>query len=136
MEFSRLVNTFTAKGFSEISLVTQLKEPVFRTHKLMKYFTYEASFFWEHPKFNVAIKSGKKMRQNIYGFSEELIKLVSENSLYYFGNTRSSQSTCYQANLRSQIWLKITFSNSIWLRVTEKYDKSTFLQIPGHFGTR
>ena len=47
-------------------------------------------------------------------------ELATVSYLYYL------QSTCYQAVLKSQIWLKITFSESIWLRMIIKLDKSTF----------
>ena len=69
----RIVNTFTAKGFSETSFAMNLNKDIFRTQKLQKYLTYEASFFFEHGKFNIDFKNRKKMQQNIYGFSEELI---------------------------------------------------------------
>ena len=70
-----LVNTFTAKWFPEISFAMHLNKHIFRTQKLMKYLTYEASFFWEHGKFNVDFKNRKKTQQNIYGFSQELISI-------------------------------------------------------------
>ena len=55
----------------------------------------------EHHKFNVDSKNGKKMLQNIYSSSDNLISIVSSNSDYYFGNTGSSQSTCHQTDLKS-----------------------------------
>ena len=60
--------------------------------------------------------------------------MVTINSLYYYEDTRSFKSTCYQALPKSYIWLKITFSNSVWPRMKEELDKSTFLQISGVFG--
>ena len=61
---------------------------------------------------------------------------VTVNSLYEYRNTRSWQSTCYQAVLKSQIWLKTTFSNSICAKSMKKLAKSTFLQISVVFRTR
>ena len=55
--------------------------------------------------------------------------MVAVNSPYYSNNTRSRQSKCYQGNLKSHILVKRSFSNSIWLRVFNKYDKSASLQI-------
>ena len=62
--------------------------------------------------------------------------MVTVRSLYYYENTRSWQSTCYRAVLKSYISLKISFFNSILHRLMEILDKSTFLQISGVFGTR
>ena len=49
-----------------------------------------------------------------------LFQLVSVNFVKYFGNTRSSRSTCYQRDLKSYIRLKITYFNSILFRMTKK----------------
>ena len=62
-------------------------------------------------------------------FSIIWYELVMASYLYYYENTRSFQSFCYQAVLESQIWLKMTFSNLIWLRMKKRDDKSTILQI-------
>ena len=51
-------------------------------------------------------------------------------------STRSSESTFFQALLKSRIRLKITFSNSVWLKRTKKKDKSSFLQTSRVFGSR
>ena len=50
-----------------------LNKHIFRTQKIQKHLTYEASFLREYGKSNVDFKNGKKMQQNIYSFSEELI---------------------------------------------------------------
>ena len=62
-------------------------------------------------------------------FSIIWYELVIVSYLYYYENSRSFQSSCYQAVLESEIWLKMTFSDSIWLRMERRDDKSTFLQI-------
>ena len=62
-------------------------------------------------------------------------ELVTIYSLYYYENIRSWHSASKQAVLKSQIWLKTTFSNSKWLWMKTKWDKSTFLQISGDFWT-
>ena len=63
---------------------------------------------------------GKKRGKTFMVFHLNLFELLSVNSFYYFGNTRSSQSMCYEADLKSQISLKITFSNSIWFGMMKK----------------
>ena len=68
-------------------------------------------------------------------FSIIWYELVMASYLYYYENTRSFQSSCYQAVLQSYICLKMTFSNPIWLRMKKSDDKSTFLQILGVLGT-
>ena len=79
---------------------------------------------------------GKKGSKTFMLFQIIWFQLVSVNCLYYLGNTRSSQSMCYQTDLNSYIWLKISYSNSIWFRMIKKLDKSTFVQISGVFETR
>ena len=51
----------------------QLNEHVSRTQQLQKYLTYKVAFVSEHGKFNVHSKNGKKMQENIGGFSNKLI---------------------------------------------------------------
>ena len=45
----------------------------------------------------------EKCRKNIMGVQIGSFELVTINSLYYYENTRSWQSTCYQAVLKSPI---------------------------------
>ena len=118
-EFSGLVNTFTAKGFSETSLVMHLNKHIFRSQSLQKYLSYETHFFLDHWKFHVDTKTSKKYNQNTMVFSLIWFELVTVNSLYYYENTRSWQSTCYQTVPKSMIWLNITFPNSISLRMMQ-----------------
>ena len=58
-------------------------------------------FFLEHRKFNVDPKNGKKVRKNFMVFQGISFQLVSVNFVMYFGNTRSSQSTCYKTDRKS-----------------------------------
>ena len=92
--------------------------------------------FSENWKFNVDSQTLRKCSKKISFFYIIGFELVTVNSLYYDQNTRSWQSMCQQAVLKSQIRLKTTFSNSIWVRMLEKLVKSIFLQISGVFGTR
>ena len=51
-----------------------LNKYIFRSQKLQKYLTYEAHFFFsEQRKFNLDSKNGKKIRQKIHGFLDNLI---------------------------------------------------------------
>ena len=61
--------------------------------------------FYEHWKFNVAIENAKKKQKALTIFSFKIIRFVfvMVNSLYYYKNTRSWHSNCYQAVLKSQI---------------------------------
>ena len=66
-EFLRLVNMFTAEGFSE-------RRPVMILNKhIQKYLTQEADFFSKHCIFNSDSENAKKMPQNIYGFLDNLV---------------------------------------------------------------
>ena len=61
--------------------------------------------------------------------------LVSVKSHYYEENTYHRQSMCSQAVPRFQISLTEIFSNSILLRVIEKHDETSLVQITAVFGT-
>ena len=98
--------------------------------------TYEAFFFFsEHWKFHIGSKNLSRITQKLYGFLNNVFELATVNSLYYYENTCSLESTSYQAVLKSQILSKITLSNSFLIKIKRKLDKSTFLQISGVFRT-
>ena len=59
--------------------------------------------------------------------------MVVLNSLYYEENTCYRQSICLQTDLRFQLRLRETFSNSIFLRFTKQNGKSVVVQISAVF---
>ena len=61
-------------------------------------------------------------------------ELGTVNFLSYYENTGSLHSWCYQAVLKSQIWLKITFSKAILLRMKKVEQKYFFLRFQNFFG--
>ena len=63
--------------------------------------TMRVLFSTEHGKFNLASKSEKKFGKTFMVFQIISFQLVSVNFVKYFGNTGSSQSTCYQTDLKS-----------------------------------
>ena len=94
---------------------------------LQKYLTYEASFFFQNIGTLLQIfKKEIKCCKKFLVFKIIWFQLVLVNSLYYNENTCSWQSTFYQADVKSQIWLKITFSNSIWLKWRKSRTKILF----------
>ena len=63
-------------------------------------------------------------------------KQVAGTSLNSDENTFYRQSTCYETVLRFYIFLKETFSNSIFLSLMEYYDESAAVLISAVFLTR
>ena len=64
-----VVNTFTAKGFSERSPVMYLNKHVFGSQQFQKHLNSEVQFFFsEHWKFHVDAENAKKIRQKDDGF--------------------------------------------------------------------
>ena len=55
-----VLNTFTAKGFSETRPFMYLGKHVFRSQELQKYLSNEAHFFSKYSKFNVDSKNAIK----------------------------------------------------------------------------
>ena len=91
--------------------------------------------FYEHWNFNVAIENAKKYPAlTIFSFKIIWFVFATVNSLYYYENTRSWHSKCDQAVLKSQIWLKITSCNSIWLRLMKIRIKVLFCWFQEFFG--
>ena len=74
--------------------------------------------------------------KNVFGSPDSSISIGSSNFTYYYENTCSWQLTSYQTVLKSQIKLKITFSNSSLLKMLNKLDKSRSLIISAYFGSR
>ena len=58
-------------------------------------------FCSEHHKFKLDPKNRKKVRKTFMVFQIIQFQLVNLNFVKYFGKTRSSQSTCYQKDLKS-----------------------------------
>ena len=50
----------------------------------------------------------------------ESFSKISSTSYKLFPSIRDRQSTCYKTVLRSQIWLREMFPNSIWARINGK----------------
>ena len=63
-------------------------------------------------------------------------EIVAVNSAYICRNTYHRQLMREQTVLRFYITLKVTFSNSIYLKLTRKQGNSTALLISAVFGTR
>ena len=127
--------------FIGFSLILQMNFLIFITHF--------SSVFINIPRFGLPIKeiwsrtglfkirhsAIKALTTNVFSSLDNCIWIVSGKFFcYYDENTRYLQSTCYQAVLKSQIWLKIT-SNSVWLIMMKTWDKSAFLQLSAVFGT-
>ena len=135
-QFLGLVNTFTAKGFSETSPVIHLNKHILRSQELQKYLTYEVHFLLQNiGNFMEIPKLQKQCHKKSMVFYIIWFELVTVISLCYYKNTRSWQSTCYHAVLKSEIRSNIIFLNSVWPQVKKKLDKSTSFQISGVFAT-
>ena len=71
----------------------------------------------------------RKIEENSFVFEIIVSELVALNCLYKEENTCHRQSMCQQTVLRFCIELRYTFSDWIMLRVINKYDKGTVVQI-------
>ena len=81
------------------------------------------------PKFQTARGVVGYMTKKLH-FKTPSDRQYAKVSLFFFLlNTCHQQSICYQTVLRFQISTAETFSNSISLRGTKKYDKSALMQI-------
>ena len=57
-------------------------------------------------------------------FEIKAFEFVLRKSAFSDGNTCHRESTCYQTLWKFQMWLRQTFSNSIYLEVVEKEENS------------
>ena len=109
-EFLELVNRINAKGFSETSPLL----PSFESVSSAILDLWGSLYFFENIRNLMQIfKSFQKKVKNFMVFYITWFQLVTVNSLYYWENTQGWHPVCYQAVLKSQIRLKINFSNSI-----------------------
>ena len=76
-----------------------------------------------------------KIPKKFFLFEIMAFEIVAGNSAYCDGNTRHRQSMCQQTVLIFQIWLKQTFSNSIYLELERKSVNSAVVLIWAVFGT-
>ena len=63
-------------------------------------------------------------------------EIVSRISLIYDENTSDGQAKCYQTVLTFPIWVTEIFSNSIFPRLMENWDKSAAVQVSAVLATR
>ena len=109
-EFLELVNRFNAKGFPERSPLL----PSFDSISSAILDVWGSLYFFRNIRNLMQIfKSFQKKVKNFMVFYITWFQLVTVNSLYYWENTQGWHPMCYQAVLKSQIRLKINFSNSI-----------------------
>ena len=78
----------------------------------------------------------KKIQKKSFGSEIMAFEIVAENSGYCCRNTCHRQLMREQTVLRFYIWLKVTFSNSIYLELTREEFNSSAVLISAVFGTR
>ena len=78
----------------------------------------------------------QKIQKKSSVFKMIAFEVDAESYAYCGRNTCHRQSMCYQTDLRFQIRVKQTFSNSIYLEYMAKKDNSDALLLSLVFGTR
>ena len=81
-EFLGVVNTFTAKAFSERNPIMHFNKHIFRSQHFQKYLIYQAHFFFfffflKHSKFQVDSKNLSGIAKQVYCFLDHLISICN-----------------------------------------------------------
>ena len=113
-----------------------LSKHIFRSQQLQKYLTYDAHTGFKTLEISCKYQkcTKRKCSKKSMVFYIIVFELVTGNFLSHYENTGSLHLWYYQVALKSQIWLKITYSNAIWLRMIKVVQRYFFLRFQDFFG--
>ena len=69
----------------------------------------------------------EEILKKFFLFEIKAFEFVLRKSAFSDGNTCHRESTCYQTLWKFQMWLRQTFSNSIYLKFLEKEENSGYV---------